>query len=256
MEGLQIINTDSLNIHEFGMCGYKNIKQEGYLRKIEWIKQRYKEGLRYKVLYAEQEGAVGAIEYIPGEYAWRPVDAAGYMFIHCIFIIPRKYKEKGYGTLLLETCIVDAMQANMKGVAVVTRSGTWMASNKLFVKNNFISTDKYPPDFELMILKFDEQALSPRFRIFPKEKIEKYNPGLWIFTSDQCPYSEKAVRDITETAETYYNIKANILELKNHKEAQECPSAFGTFCMVYNGKVVADHPVSSKRFRNIINGKR
>jgi len=26
------------------------------------------------------------IEYIPGKYAHRPVDAEGYMFIHCIFV--------------------------------------------------------------------------------------------------------------------------------------------------------------------------
>jgi len=254
MERLQIINTNSSNIHEFGMCGYKNLKQEGYRRKVEWIKQRFHEGLRYKILYSENEGAVGAIEYIPGEYAWRPVDAAGYMFIHCIFIIPRKYKEKGNGTLLLETCIEDARQNNMKGVAAITRKGTWMAGKELFVKNNFRSADKYSPDFELMVIKFDEQASSPCFRISPEEKMEHYNQGLWIFSSDQCPYTEKATRDITETAKEVYMIKTNVVKLKTHKEAQECPGAFGTFCMVYNGKLIADHPISNTRFKNIMNG--
>jgi N-acetylglutamate synthase-like GNAT family acetyltransferase len=255
MEKLRIINTSSSNIHEFGMCGYKNIKQEGYRKKIEWLKQRYQEGLRYQVLFSEQEGAVGAIEYIPGEYAWRPVDATGYMFIHCIIIIPKKYKEKGYGTMLLETCIEDARQDNMKGVVVVTRKGTWMAGKELFVKNNFKQADSYPPDFELMVMKFDEQASSPCFRIFPEEKMKKYNHGLWIFTSDQCPITEKAVREITETAKEVHKIKTNVVELKTYKDAQDCPSAFGTFCMIYNGEVIADHPVSNTRFKNIINRK-
>jgi len=256
MEKLQIINTGSSNIAEFGMCGYKNLRQEGYRRKVEWLKQRYREGLRYKVLHADQEGAVGAIEYIPGEYAWRPVNATGYMFIHCIFIIPRKYKAKGYGTLLLETCIEDARQDKMKGVAVVTRKGTWMAGKNLFVKNNFKLADKYPPDYELMAMKFKEQDPLPSFRLLPKEKMEKYNKGLWILTSDQCPYTEKAVREITETAEEVYHIKVNIIELKNHKQARECPCAFGTFCLIYNGIVIADHPISNTRFKNIMNGKR
>jgi GNAT superfamily N-acetyltransferase len=256
MEKLQIINTSSLNIHEFGMCGYKNIKQEGYRMKVEWLKHRFQEGLKYPVLYSEQEGAVGAIEYIPGKYAWRPVDADGYMFIHCIFIIPKKYKNQGYGTLLLETCIEDARQDNMKGVAVVTRKGSWMAGKELFVKNNFQPVDKCTPDFELMVLKFDVQNPSPVFRTFPKEKMEKYNPGLWILTSDQCPYTEKAVREISETAKEIYKINTNIVELKSHIEAQECPGAFGTFCMIYNGQVIANHPISNTRFRNIMKGKR
>jgi GNAT superfamily N-acetyltransferase len=256
MEKLQIINTDSSNVHEFGMCGYKNIKQEGYRKKVEWVKHRYLEGLRYKVLFSEHEGTIGTIEYIPGKFAWRPVDAADYMFIHCIFIIPRKYKKQGYGTRLLETCIEDARQDHMKGVAVVTRKGSWMAGKELFVKNNFQPVDNYPPDFELMVLKFDVQTPSPGFRTFPKEKMKKYNLGLWILTSDQCPYTEKAVREISETAKEVYKIKTNIVELKSYNEAQECPSAFGTFCMVYNGKVIADHPVSNTRFKNIINGKR
>ncbi|KPK83772.1 MAG: hypothetical protein AMS27_11895 [Bacteroides sp. SM23_62_1] len=253
MERITIINTDTSNIHHFGMCGYKNLKQEGYRRKVEWIKQRYTEGLRYIILFAEQAGAVGTIEYIPGEYAWRPVYAEGYMFIHCIFIIPRKFKGIGLGTKLLETCIEDARKNNMKGVAAVTRKSTWMVGKELFIKNNFKSADKYPPDFELMVLKFDKNAPDPGFRIFPEEKMKKYDQGLWIFTSDQCPYAEKATREIHATAKEVYQIKTNIIDLNTYKEAQDCPGAFGTFCIVHNGKVITDHPISNTRFENIMN---
>ena len=56
------------------------------------------------------------IEYIPGEHCWRPVDAAGYMFIHCIFLgFKKKYKEKGYGSRLIDECENDAKDKNMKG---------------------------------------------------------------------------------------------------------------------------------------------
>ena len=34
----------------------------------------------------EQAGYQGMIEYVPGEYAHRPVNAVGYMVIHCIFL--------------------------------------------------------------------------------------------------------------------------------------------------------------------------
>jgi len=39
-----------------------------------------------------------------------------------------------------------------------------MADNKIFLKNGFQICDKAKPDFELLVLKFDENAESPAFR--------------------------------------------------------------------------------------------
>ena len=102
MEGIEIIDTNADNILEYGVCGYKNIKRAGYLEKVEWLKERFQEGLKIKTLYTDKDGTQGMIEYIPGEYCWRPVDAGGCMLIHCIFSGSKKiYKGKGYGSLLL-----------------------------------------------------------------------------------------------------------------------------------------------------------
>lgn len=137
METIKIIDANAGNIHEFGMCGFKNLKQEGYRRKVEWLKQRFSEGMKYKVLFSELERAVGGIEYIPGEYSWRPLEARGYMVIHCIFIVPNKFKEKSYGSLLLNACLEDAKAAKMTGAAAVTREGAWMAGKKLIHQKRF-----------------------------------------------------------------------------------------------------------------------
>jgi len=45
MEGIEIINTNADNILEYGICGYKNIKRDGYTEKIEWLKDRFPEGM-------------------------------------------------------------------------------------------------------------------------------------------------------------------------------------------------------------------
>jgi hypothetical protein len=79
---VKIVDTNSDNILEFGICGYRNIKQEGLRRKIEWLKDRFTEGMKIKTLYSDRDGTQGMIEYVPGEYSWRPVEASGYMFIH------------------------------------------------------------------------------------------------------------------------------------------------------------------------------
>jgi N-acetylglutamate synthase-like GNAT family acetyltransferase len=252
MNDLQIVDTNATSIQNFGFCGYKNIKQEGYRRKLDWLKQKFAEGMKFKVLQSESGGAVGFIEYIPGEYAWRAVDAKGYMVIHCIANFYRQHREQGYGTLLIEESIADARKSNMPGVAVVTRKGTWMAGKELFLRNGFEVVDTAPPDFELLVKKI---ASAP-FSNFPKDwdqRLSRYGPGLTIIQSDQCPYTAKAVNEISATAEAEYDIKPEVVELKNSRDAQNAPSAFAVFGIVYNGKLVADHPISNTRFKNIMN---
>ena len=251
---VEIIDTNADNILEYGVCGYKNIKRAGYLEKIEWLEDRFPEGMKIKTLYSDADGNQGMIEYIPGEYCWRPVEASGYMFIHCIFSgFKSSYKGKGYGSLLLDECIKDARKGNMHGVAVVTRKGPFMAGKELFVKNGFEVVENAPPDFELLVKKIKEDAPTPKFKAGMEKKLSSYGKGLTIIRADQCPYSVKNVKAIVETAEKELGIKVNLVNLKNCKEAQGTPRGFGTFCIIYDGEVIADNPISNTRFINIMN---
>ncbi|MBC8385455.1 MAG: YoaP domain-containing protein [Candidatus Cloacimonetes bacterium] len=252
MSEATIIDTNESNIRNYGMCGYKNLKNEGYKRKVEWIKEHYQKGMKYKILFSEVKGAVGGIEYLPGEFAWHPVKAKGFMFIHCLYIMKREFKEKGYGLDLVNESINDAKEQNLKGVAAVTRNGSFMQGNEVFLKAGFKIVDRAEPDFELLVKKFDPDYPDPKFKVFPENSLEKYKKGLFIITSDQCPYAIKCVTNISKTAQEHYGIKPEIIEMKNHQEAQNIPCAFGSFCIILNGKIVADHPVSSRRFCNIM----
>jgi GNAT superfamily N-acetyltransferase len=253
MREIEIIDTNSDDICDYGFCGYKSIKQEGYRRKIDWLKKRFSEGMKFKVLHSAKDGDVGFIEYVPGKYTWRAVEASGYMVIHCIAIMSRKYRRKGYGSLLVEECLKDAKKEKMQGVAVVTRKGTWMAGNELFLKNGFEVVDEAPPDFELIVKKFKKNAPSPKFKGDWEKRLSRYDKGLTIVCCDQCPYVAKSVKEISETAEEKYDIKPNIIELRDCRDAQNGLSPVATFSMIYNGKLVADHPISNTRFCNIMN---
>ena len=254
MERIEIIDTNADNILEYGVCGYKNIKRAGFPEKIEWLKDRFQEGMKIKTLVSEKDGTQGMIEYIPGEYCWRPVEASGYMFIHCIFSgFKNIYKGKGYGSLLLDECLKDAKKEKMYGVAVVTRKSSFMAGKELFLKNAFEVVDEASPDFELLVKKFNENAPTPKFKGDWEKRLSQFAKGLTVIRADQCPYTVKNVKEISETAEKTFGIKPNIIELKNCKQAQNSPCAFGTFCIVYNGEVIAYHPISNTRFMNIMN---
>jgi hypothetical protein len=164
----------------------------------------------------------------------------------------KKYKGQGFGDQLLKSCISNARELGMNGVTVVTRKGTWMAKKELFVKHGFVVTDQTEPDFELMALKFNSESPDPYFTV--NDDLPDYmKEGLIIITTDQCPYTYKAITEIGETAEKEYKIKPVIVKLETAQEAQNTPGAFGSFMILYDGKVVADHPVSNTRFTNIMN---
>jgi GNAT superfamily N-acetyltransferase len=254
---IQILDLTPDNIADYGVCGYKDVKKHLELRrKIDWFKEYYPKGLRIKALFSKKGGYQGMLEYIPGKYAHRPVDAEGYMFIHCIFVGFRKeYKGKGYASSLIDECIEEAKNANMHGVAVVTRKGPFMAKKDIFIKKEFVLVDTAEPDFELLVLKYNPKATNPKFRNM-KRHLERYKKGLFIIRSVQCPYTEKNVNAILESAKEKFNLTANIIDLINASDAQQSPCAFGTFCIIYNGEIISHHPISNTRFENIMKKKK
>lgn len=243
------------NIFDYGFCGTKNPRHEGCRRKAEWFKKRQKEGMKYKVLHSEEKGSVGLIEYIPGEYAWRGIDAEGYMVIHCLCIFYKPFREKGIASQMIDECMNDASIAKKLGVAVVTRKGAWMVGKGIFVKKGFEVVDDAEPDFELLVKKFKKDAPSPGFKGNWDKALAKYNKGLSILWSDQCPYIAKSIGEIKETVKKRYGIEANFIEIKNHEQAQNAPSPYAIFSLIFDGELLAFHPISNKRFMNIMDKK-
>jgi len=254
MQDITVVDITPDNILKYGVCGYKSTKKEGYPEKVSWIKENYSKGLRIKSILTDKDGIQGMIEYIPGEYCWRPAEAAEYIFIHCLFVgFKNIYKGKGYAGLLIDICLKDAREQNKNGAAVVTRKGSFMVGNEIFLKKGFEIIDSAPPDFDLLVFKIKKNAQSPKFRDDLKKKVSKYDKGLTIIRADQCPYTKKNVNEIAATSKKLFGIKPIIIENKNYTEAQKSPCAFGSFCIIYNGEILSSHPISNTRFINIMN---
>ncbi len=255
MTDIQIIDLTPENIANYGVCGYKDVIKHKELRnKIDWFNEYYPKGLRIKIVFSKEGGYQGMLEYLPGKYAHRPVNAEDYMFIHCVFVgFRNEFKGKGYASILIDECIKEAKKAKMLGVAVVTRKGSFMVNNEIFLKKGFEIVDKAEPDFELLAIKFDANSKDPNFKSNMLDNLSEYKNGLTIIRSAQCPYTEKNVKAILESAENKFKLKTKLIDLKDSESAQKTPCAFGTFCIIYNGKIISYHPISNTRFENIMN---
>lgn len=249
MPRIEIIETTAADICDHGFCGFKDPCNEGHKRKTNWLKKRYAEGLKFKILQVDGQDA-GMIEYTSGEHTWRPVEAPGYIVIHCVMITKKQHKGRGYGTLLVEECVRDAKRAKLHGVAVVVSSGTWMASGDIFRRCGFECVDTAPPSYELLVRKLRKAPL-PRFTAGWDRTLRKYSRGVTIITSDQCPCIAKCTDDILRACKTL-RIRPRVVELTNGAQARGVPSAYGIFNIIHDGKVVAEHPISATRFMNIM----
>jgi ribosomal protein S18 acetylase RimI-like enzyme len=233
-------------VEEEGFFCYKSKpKAEGYRLKLEWLRARFAEGLRIHILYQGRR-SVGFIETMPGETAWRAVQAPGYTVVHCLWVVGQG-KGQGYGTQLLNTCVEEARAAGRCGVAMVASSGVWLAKNKLFLRNGFEVVDQAPPSFELLVKRFDGAPL-PAFPTDWAERQRSYGSGLTVVHSGQCPYIPDAIRLALEAAGRR-GIPARTVELASGREVQErSPSAYGVFGLVYDGKLLSYHYIQDKEF--------
>jgi len=89
----------------------------------------------------------------------------------------------------------------------------------------------------------------PKFKDW-KKQLKQYK-GLNFIYADQCPWVARSIKELSKIAKEK-GLKVKITELKSAKEAQNAPSVYGTFNLVFNGKLLADHYISNRRFLNII----
>jgi GNAT superfamily N-acetyltransferase len=248
MREYEIVDTNAENIGGCGFCWYK-AGSLGHRRKTDWLKERYVEGLRLKVLRSRTFGDIGMIEYAPGNHAWRPVEAEGYLVIHCL-MVNGKHKGKGLGTLLLDSCLRDAKKSNCRGVAVVTSSDSLMAGSDFFLKAGFVLEESAPP-YELLVKKLKKAAPDPRFIVQRERLLKRYKKGLTILAADQCPMVPKWVAEIAEVSRTL-GLKPKVVRVRSAEASRELPTPYGMFCILYDGKLIADRPISARGFMSIM----
>jgi len=244
-----IVEVNSENLSQYPPSCFMNPKNVGCQIKLEWLKERFTEGLKIKLLYFPNDKTChGFIEYVLGENAWRAVDAKDYLFIHCIWVYPNNAKNKGYGSLLVDECLKDATKQGKAGVAVIASEGPFMAKKDLFLKNGF-KIVQTSGAFTLLVKQLRE-APEPKFKDYEKQ-LASFK-GLNIVYSNQCPWVARFVSELGETIQKK-DLTINMVELKTSEQAQNAPSIYTVFNLVNDGKLLADHYISNRRFLNIIN---
>lgn len=245
---INILDVNQANVADVGIYCIKDKNSPGYQAKVEWFKTKLNKGLRIKIASDNKGKQVGFIEYIPSELAWRPINADNYYFIQCIALFVKEAKDKGIGSFLIQLCEQDAKNHKKYGICAMSSKGPWIADKSLYEKNKFTVADSLDR-FELMVKSFDPGKAKPCFIDWTKQQ-SKYS-GWNIVYSDQCPWHDKSIKDIKQSA-IDNGIELIVKKLRSPKEARSAPSGFGTFSLIKDGKLLADHYISRTRFESIL----
>ena len=83
--------------------------------------------------------------------------------------------------------------------------------------------------------------------------MKKYGKGLTIIRANQCPHTIRFADKIVEMARKTYKLEPRIVEFNTYRQAQNAPTPYAVFAVIYNGRLLTDHQISSSRFKNIMN---
>lgn len=249
MEQFTIVSVTPENLSKEGIFCIKNPKHPGYRKKTAWFVERYEEGLRLEIIRNEAGKPACFIEYVPAEFAWRPVHAPNYLFVHCLYGPYKEHTGKGNASTLLEQCKETAKREGKYGVAVMTSPGSWLAERTVFEKNGFREVAQRGR-YELLVHKTDESAPDPQLLDWTEQQ-QIYHSGWHLVYADQCPMHDKSAQDLFAYA-AEQGIHLQLTKLSTAAEAQMAPSGFGVYSLLLNGQLLEDHYISKGRFKNIL----
>ena len=240
------ITKENLN-NEHICCAISNKDDIQVTSKKSWIAERLDDGLVFK------KGDVRGkcfIEYIPAEKAWAPIEAAGYMYIDCLWV-SGQFKGQGNSSILLEECIRDSKEKGKKGLVVLSskKKVPFIADPKYLRHKGFKLADSADPYFELLYFPFDKTAEIPQFKKSVKERNQE--KGMVLYYTAQCPFTAKYV-PLIEVVANENDIHFKSVKIETTEEAQNAPSPFTTYSLFYNGKFVTHEILSENKFLKLV----
>ena len=244
----EYINLDADNIDsEHICCAIGDPKHHnGVDRKKEWIRNKFKDGHVFRKLNAR--GKI-FIEYEPLDTAWVPVKGNNYMYIYCLWVAG-SFKGKGIGRELLEYAVNDARERKMSGICTLVsrKKKPFIGDRKFFEYFGFKEVDSID-DYQLMALSFDDGE-TPVFSESAR-KMEIDSQDFTIFYSNECPYVEYEVKELSEYAQAK-NIKLNFVKVDSLEKAKNAPCVFNNWANFYKGRFVSNTILNANAFEKLI----
>lgn len=242
------VNQDNLQQEHICCCISDKKGENCVASKKSWMKERFAEGLVFR--RSDTRGKV-FIEYIPGENAWCPITADGYMHINC-FWVSGQYQGQGHANELLSYCIEDARAKGKHGVTIISsdKKRTFLSDPGYMKHKGFKVVDQAAPYFVLYYLPFADNAPLPQFKECARAGRTE-EKGLVLYYTNQCPHTDKYV-PLIEAIADQHDQKLTVHKLETREQAQNAPTPFPTYSFYFDGNFVTNEILSEKKFQKFL----
>ena len=216
--------------------------------KKAWLADRFDEGLVF--LKSAARGKC-FIEYLPAEYAWNPIDAAGYMYIDCLWV-SGSLKGHGYSSDLLDACIGDSKEKGKKGLCILSsaKKKPFLADPRFLKHKGFVVCDEADNGIQLWYLPFGPDAEKPTFKECARHpRIDE--KGYVLFYTSQCPFNAKYVPIVEQTARDH-GISFKAIHLETQEQAQSAPTPITTYALFHDGVYLTNEQLNDKKFLKLV----
>lgn len=218
--------------------------------KKAWLADRFDEGLVF--LKSTARGKC-FIEYLPAEYAWNPIDAAGYMYIDCLWV-SGSLKGHGYSSDLLEACINDSKEKGKIGLCILssTKKKPFLADPRYLKHKGFEVCDEADNGIQLWYLPLTPETSKPAFKDCARHPAVE-EKGYVLFYTSQCPFNAKYV-PIVEQAARDHGISFKAIHLESREQAQSAPTPITTYALFHDGIYLTNEQLNDNKFLKLASG--
>ena len=225
-------------------CAISNNRDCQVSSKKAWLADRFDEGL---VFLKSVERGKCFIEYLPAEKAWNPIEAAGYMYIDCLWV-SGSFKGHGYANDLLGACIADSREKGKLGLCILSaaKKKPFLADPKFLTYKGFTVCDEADNGIQLWYLPFSPGAEPPRFKACARHP-HADSKGYVLYYTSQCPFNAKYVPTVEETARAH-GIPFRAVHIESMEDAQRAPTPVTTYALFYNGQYLTNEQMNDKKF--------
>ena len=225
-------------------CAICNNKDVQVSSKKTWLADRFDDGL---VFLKSRERGKCFIEYIPAEKAWNPIEAAGYMYIDCLWV-SGSFKGHGYANDLLGACVEDSRRQGKKGLCILgaAKEKPFLADPLFLRYKGFSVCDEADNGVQLWYLPLTTDAEPPRLKACAKHP-HVDETGYVLYYTHQCPFNAKYVPIVEQTAREH-NIPFRAIHLSSREEAQNAPTPITTYALFCDGVYVTNEQMNDTKF--------
>ena len=229
-------------------CAISNNRDAQVASKKAWLADRFDEGL---VFLKSAERGKCFIEYLPAENAWNPLDAAGYMYVDCLWV-SGSFKGHGYSSDLLNECVRDSKEKGKTGLCILSaaKKKPFLADPKYLAHKGFAACDEADNGIQLWYLPFSAEAQPPHIKECARHPhVEE--AGFVLFYTHQCPFNAKYVPIVEATARER-NVPFRAVLLDSREAAQNAPTPVTTYALFRDGQYLTNEQMNDKRFIKLL----